>query len=69
MPKKRELKKTSTTRPRKKPREKARRERDQKKRLIELGVSEEETRHMTAREIRTLLKRPSRAVAAVAAES
>jgi hypothetical protein len=47
-------------RPRKKPAERARRVRTQRKRLVNLGVPEDEVIHMTAPEVRDALKHPER---------
>ena len=56
----RKLNKAPMTRPRKKARERRRREQEHRKRLIALGVPEEELRTMTSQGIRTLLKRPAK---------
>ena len=48
-------------RPKKSPAERARRQKEQKKRLVALGVSQETADKLQPLEIRTLLKRPLRA--------
>ena len=48
------------TRPRKGGGTKARRQRDQKKRLISLGMDENTVAKMNARDVLTLLKRPAK---------
>jgi hypothetical protein len=48
-------------RPKKSPAERARRQKEQKKRLVALGVSQETADKLQPIEIRTLLKRPLRA--------
>jgi len=48
------------TRPRKKLRERRRRENEHRKRLIALGIPEEKLRTMTSREMRILLQRPEK---------
>ena len=53
-------------RPKKTPAERARRQKAQKKRLVALGVSQEAADRLQPLEIRTLLKRPLRAVATLA---
>jgi hypothetical protein len=47
-------------RPRKTGAQKRRRLLEQRRRLIALGVSEERLRHMTVRDIRTLLRNPTK---------
>lgn len=56
---KRKLNKKPMTRPRKKPGERRRREGEQKKRLLALGVPEEKIAKMTPKDIRILLQRPA----------
>jgi len=51
----RAMRKKPLRRPVKKPRLKRRRLMEQKKRLIELGVSEEKIKHMTSKDIRQAL--------------
>ena len=48
-------------RPKKSPAERARRQKEQKKRLVALGISQETADKLQPIEIRTLLKRPLRA--------
>lgn len=55
---KRKYQKTHLTRPRKGGAAKRRRQSDQKKRLVTLGVNEEKARKMNPREVLTMLKRP-----------
>lgn len=55
----RKLNKKPMTRPRKKTGDRRRRESEQKKRLLALGVSEEQIAKMTTKDVRTLLKRPA----------
>ena len=55
---KRKFQKTHLTRPRKGGAAKRRRQSDQKKRLVALGVDEEKVRKMNPREVLTILKRP-----------
>ena len=55
---KRKFQKTHLTRPRKGGAAKRRRQGDQKKRLVALGVDEEKVRKMNPREVLTMLKRP-----------
>jgi len=52
------------TRPKKSPGEKAKRQRDQKRRLIALGMDETVVLKMTSRKVLDLLKRPAKVVAA-----
>jgi hypothetical protein len=52
--------KTHLTRPRKGGAAKRRRQNDQKKRLIALGVSEEEVVKMSPRDVLTMLKYPAK---------
>ena len=54
----RKFSKTNSTRPKKGGGKKARRQRDQKKRLVALGMDEEEVRKLNPREVLTLLQRP-----------
>jgi len=51
------------TRPKKKPGERNRRLKVQRKRLVELGMGEEVVRKLTSREIKDLLKRPKQLAA------
>ncbi len=55
---KRKYQKTHLTRPRKGGAAKRRRQSDQKKRLVTLGVNEAKVRKMNPREVLTMLKRP-----------
>ncbi len=55
-------------RPKKTPAERARRQKEQKKRLVALGVSQETADKLQPIEIRTLLKRPLRAKKALRAK-
>ncbi len=55
---KRKFQKTHLTRPRKGGAAKRRRQNDQKKRLVALGMDEETVRKMSPREVLTLLKYP-----------
>lgn len=48
------------TRPKKSPGAKARRQRDQKKRLVSLGMDESVVAKMTSRQVLDLLKRPAK---------
>jgi hypothetical protein len=57
---KRKYMKTHLTRPRKGGAAKRRRQNDQKKRLIALGVSEEEVIKMSPRDVLTMLKYPAK---------
>ena len=59
---KRKFQKTHLTRPRKGGAAKRRRQSDQKKRLVTLGVDEEKVRKMHPREVLTMLKRPLKIV-------
>ena len=52
--------KTHLTRPRKGGAAKRRRQNDQKKRLIALGVSEEKVQKMSPRDVLTMLKHPAK---------
>ena len=56
----RKFSKNPRTRPKKKPGERRRREKDQRARLGGLGVPEEKLRRMTVKDIRTQLRRPAR---------
>ena len=56
----RKFQKTHLTRPKKGGGRKAKRQRDQKKRLIALGMDEAEVERLNAREVLTLLKRPAK---------
>jgi len=53
-------------RPKKSHAEKARRQRNQRKRLIALGMSENEVKKLDPKQVRTLLKRPKKIQAATA---
>lgn len=55
----RKLNKKPATRPRKSGADKKRREAEQRKRLIALGVDAEAVRTMTSQRVRELLKRPA----------
>lgn len=55
----RKFAKKSMTRPKKGARERRRREKMQQRRLVAAGMSEEAVRHLTAKEMRELLKRPA----------
>ncbi len=57
---KRKYMKTHLTRPRKGGAAKRRRQNDQKKRLIALGVSEDEVVKMSPRDVLTMLKYPAK---------
>ena len=57
---KRKYMKTHLTRPRKGGAAKRRRQNDQKKRLIALGVSEEKVQKMSPRDVLTMLKHPAK---------
>ena len=69
MRKRRKYLKTNLTRPRKKTGAKMRRQRDHRKRLIALGVSEETVARMNPLEVRTKLKYPSKVAQEVATAS
>ncbi len=56
----RKFSKNPVTRPKKKPRERRRREKLQRERLAELGVSEEKIKHMTTKDVRQSLRRPAK---------
>ena len=56
----RKYRKKPMTRPVKSGSDKARRQNEQKKRLIALGMAEEEVNKLNSLEIRTLLKRPAK---------
>jgi hypothetical protein len=56
----RKYQKTNLTRPRKKAGPKRRRQSDQKKRLVALGVDAVLVSRMSSREVLTMLKRPAR---------
>jgi hypothetical protein len=56
----RKLNKKPMTRPKKKPGDRRRRERTQKKRLLALGAAESAVAKMNPKQIRTLLRRPAR---------
>ena len=56
----RKFRKMTMTRPTKSGREKARRQRTQKARLIALGVDEETANKMNPHDIREMLKRPAK---------
>lgn len=58
----RKFSKNPVTRPKKKPRERRRREKLQRERLAELGVSEEKIRHMTTKDVRLSLRKPAKVV-------
>ncbi|MGA0334588.1 MAG: hypothetical protein ACO3N7_10505 [Kiritimatiellia bacterium] len=60
----RKFTKTNITRPRKGGAAKVNRQNTQRKRLIALGVSEEEVAKLNPREIRTMLARPAKITAA-----
>ena len=60
MPKNRTLQKAPRTRPVKKPRERKRRDKVQRARLIALGVPEDEAANLNTRQVREMLKRPAR---------
>ncbi len=57
---KRKFQKTHLTRPRKGGGKKARRQRDQKKRLVALGMDEDVVARMSARDVLTKLKYPAK---------
>lgn len=65
---KRKYQKTNQTRPKKSPGAKRRRQRDQKKRLVELGMDQAAVDALNPREVLTLLQRPLKVVEACAAE-
>ena len=56
----RKFHKDPVTRPKKKLRERRRREKTQRKRLAELGMGEAEIQKLDAKEVRQLLRKPSR---------
>ncbi len=56
--------KKPVSRPKKSPRERARRELTQKKRLAALGVAEETISHMTVKAVRLALRKPAKISAA-----
>ena len=55
----RKFQKKPMTRPIKTPIERKRREKVQRARLVKLGMTEEEVRHLTARDMRELLRKPA----------
>lgn len=55
--------KTQLTRPRKNGCAKRRRQADHRKRLVALGVSEEDVAKLNTREVRTMLKHPAKVAA------
>lgn len=65
----RKFNKKPATRPRKSGRARERRDETHKKRLIALGMSEEEVRVLTSKDIRTLLKTPVKTAASIAVGS
>jgi hypothetical protein len=65
----RKLQKKPMTRPRKSPLERRRRDKNHRDRLVALGMSDEDVRRMTSKEIRQLLQRPERTKAAIQASS
>lgn len=56
----RKFHKKPKTRPKKKPIERRRREKEHRVRLAALGVPEEKIRHMTAKDVRAMLRRPAK---------
>lgn len=60
MRKRRTTQKTPLTRPRKKGAAKNRRRLEQKRRLVALGMPEEEVARLTSRDVLTLLKHPKK---------
>ena len=69
MGKGRKFEKTQLTRPRKGGGKKARRQRDQKKRLIALGMDEAVVAEMNARDVLTKLKYPAKVAKECAGKS
>jgi hypothetical protein len=66
---KRKYQKTNQTRPKKKKGAKLRRQRDQKKRLVDLGMDQAAVDALNPRQVLTLLQRPLKVVQACAAAS
>ena len=64
---KRKYQKTNQTRPKKAPGAKRRRQRDQKKRLVALGMDQAVVDAMSSRDVLTLLQRPLKVVEQCAA--
>lgn len=60
----RKFSKKPKTRPKKSPAERRRREETHRRRLVELGMSEDEVRHLTPVEMRDLLRRPGKLASA-----
>jgi hypothetical protein len=56
----RKLRKAPMVRPKKNACERRRRDKTQKKRLVSLGLPEEEVNKMTTRQVKDLLKRPAK---------
>ena len=69
MGKGRKFQKTHLTRPKKREGAKRRRQKDQKRRLVGLGMDESVVTAMNPREVRTLLKRPAEVAKECAAVS
>lgn len=56
----RKFNKKPKTRPKKKPIERRRREKEQRARLAALGVSEDKISRMTVKDVRVMLRRPAK---------